>query len=65
MRGTVEGEGGRVESRGNQFTANQGQEWTSICTTRSKREISKSVKGTIQRVDEGKGCKREEKGGKQ
>jgi hypothetical protein len=47
------GEVGRV--RRVQFTANQGQEWTGICTTAQERDFQVSKKGlTGVQADKGK-----------
>jgi hypothetical protein len=56
LRGTVERErGGREGEEGSVFTANQGQEWTGICTTAQERDFQVSKKGlTGVQADNGK-----------
>ncbi len=54
-RGTVEGERGGGEGEGVQFTANQGQEQTSIRTTAKEGDFQVSKKGlTGVQADKGK-----------
>jgi hypothetical protein len=55
LRGTIEGERGCGEGEGVQFTANQGQEWTSNRTTSQEGDFQVSKKGlTGVQADNGK-----------